>query len=82
MTNNTGTSSHNASEVIIGTHYGKKFDVYSFATTLWEICEKEKPFKGLKDVMTILWKVVQEKTRPSLKIIFRKIPIWYDRFNY
>ena len=67
MTDERGTSGYTAPEVILGTHYDEKCDVYSFAITLWAICSKEKPFKGLNNA-TIILKVIKE-IRPSLENI-------------
>jgi serine/threonine protein kinase len=46
MTNKIGTFQWMAPEVITGTQYDEKADVYSFGIIIWEICHEKPPYKG------------------------------------
>lgn len=46
MTNKIGTFQWMAPEVITGTSYNEKIDVYSYGIILWEIMHEKPPFRG------------------------------------
>lgn len=65
MTGQIGTFHWMAPEVISGTIYSAKADVYSFAIIAWEILTRETPFMGMHPVQ-ILTAVCNSNLRPTL----------------
>ena len=64
MTNVVGTPAWIAPEVISGTHYNEKCDVYSWAIIFWEVLARREPYENL-DCLAILF-AVANGLRPEL----------------
>lgn len=60
-----GTIPYSAPEVLEGSVYTEKADVYSFGIILWEIMSRDIPYK-LMAHMTIGYQVVAEDLRPTI----------------
>ncbi len=65
MTSGMGTYQYMAPEVIQGTDYSLKADVFSFGIVLWEMLARLPPYQGVPG-MTLAFKVVNEGLRPTI----------------
>ena len=74
MTGMAGTFHWMAPEVLQSQEYTHSADVYSYGIVLWEILTRQPPFKGLKPV-EIIFKVVQQNSRPDEKCIPQDSPV-------
>eukprot|EP01105_Mastigella_eilhardi_P027573 TRINITY_DN856_c0_g1_i2.p1 TRINITY_DN856_c0_g1~~TRINITY_DN856_c0_g1_i2.p1 ORF type:complete len:121 (-),score=24.65 TRINITY_DN856_c0_g1_i2:127-489(-) len=53
MTKGIGTPLYMAPEVLANCQYGPKSDVFSYASTLWQIQSEEEPYSDMHDVWEI-----------------------------
>merc|ERR1712110_770797 len=67
MTMAQGTNNWMAPEVVKGTHYNEKVDIYSYAMVLWEIICRDIPL-GDKDPGLVVHLVAQ-KVRPNTELV-------------
>ena len=51
---NVGTPEWTAPEVLKDEQFTEKADVYSFGVVLWEICTRQRPFKGLTQMQVVV----------------------------
>lgn len=65
MTSQAGTYQYMAPEVIQGTDYSLKADVFSFGIVMWEILVRLPVYNGIPP-MTLAYKVVNEGLRPTI----------------
>ncbi len=65
MTSQAGTYQYMAPEVIQGTDYSIKADVFSFAIVMWEVLVRLPVYHGIAP-MTLAYKVVNEGLRPAI----------------
>jgi len=79
------TAAWTAPEILKGTQYSEKSDVYSFAIVLWELYTQERPFQGM-DPVTIsqgviggLRPVIPETTPRTYRRLMRAS--WHDKAN-
>ena len=69
---NVGTPEWTAPEVLKDEQFTEKADVYSFGVVLWEICTRQRPFKGLTQMQVVVAVVLS-----SLPVRIRQyIPRW------
>ncbi|KAH8410505.1 hypothetical protein KR215_010381, partial [Drosophila sulfurigaster] len=63
MSNGVGTARYMAPEIVEGSKYTEKCDVYSFGIILWEVISRKKPFYNLENKTSyfILNKVIEGK---------------------
>jgi len=73
MTGQAGTFHWMAPEILENKPYTHKADVYSYGIVLWELICREPPFKGYNP-HDIIYRVVNFKERPSLKVIPQDAP--------
>lgn len=75
MTNCIGTAEWMAPEVIIGSKYCKKIDVYSWSIILWEILSRKRPFYEYDEYhsVTIMYAICKD-VRPKLLDITLNCP--------
>ncbi len=63
-TGEIGTIRYIAPEVLRSERYNKTCDVYSYAITLWEICFRQRPYKGY-NVFQVMYAVCICGLRPT-----------------
>jgi serine/threonine protein kinase len=51
---NVGTPEWTAPEVLKDEQFTEKADVYSFGVVLWEICTRQRPFRGLTQMQVVV----------------------------
>ena len=51
---NVGTPEWTAPEVLKDDPFNEKADVYSFGVVLWEICTRQRPFRGLTQMQVVV----------------------------
>ncbi|XP_062124877.1 mitogen-activated protein kinase kinase kinase 20-like isoform X1 [Drosophila sulfurigaster albostrigata] len=70
MTKMVGESYYMAPEIVEGSKYTEKCDVYSFGIILWEVISRKKPFYNLENKTSyfILNKVI-EGLRPDVNVV-------------
>ena len=64
MTAKIGTPNYMAPELITSNDYDRKVDVYAYGMILYEMCENQRPFRGLK-IPDIFQAVLQRDERPT-----------------
>jgi len=65
MTRGVGTPLFMAPEVLQGTSYTEKADVYSFSICLWMLEERLEPFEG-EQVISFIPRIIEDNLRPPV----------------